>query len=287
MILIVQHLINGSLMGIIYALIALGLSLIFGVLKIINFAHGAFLMLSMYATFLVSTYVVIDAIFTPLITFPVFFIIGLVIYHRLIDKTMKSPAWTQITITVGLMILLQAAADIIFSAKPKGIPYSIVHGGTEIGGYIISFPILFSAVLSLVIIIFVHFFLTRTYTGLSIRAVSDDSDAAALSGMNVKRIFGLSFGLGLGLIAIVAALLMTFQQVNPLMGIRFAILSWCVVVLAGLGSIFGLIISGLIIGVAESLTMVYWVPMARTLMIFIIFILILWIKPTGLFGRTK
>ena len=242
-------------------------------------------MLSMYTTYLISTYGGLDTVFTPLVSFPIFFIVGLAVYRGLIDKTLKAPAWTQITMTVGLMIFLQAVADIVFTAKPKSISYSIINGGVNFGEYIISIPVFFSAIVSLIVIILIHFFLTRTYIGLSIRSVSDDSEAASLCGMNVKKIYGLSFGLGLGLITIAGALLMIFQQVNPLMGVRYAILSWCTVVLAGLGSIFGLIISGIIIGVAESFAMAYWVPMARTLVVFIIFILILWIRPEGLFGR--
>jgi branched-chain amino acid transport system permease protein len=142
-----------------------------------------------------------------------------------------------------------------------------------------------SAVVSLLVIGAVAVFLQKTWAGRAIRAASDDLVASSLVGVNYQRTYALAFGLGTALTAIAGGLLMTFQQVSPVMGISFGLLSYVVLALAGLGSTIGVIISGLIIGCAEALTMAFWDPRARLLTIYMIFIIVLWVRPRGLFGR--
>ena len=282
---IIQSLINGVMLGAIYALIALGLSIVFGVMNIINFAHGDFVMLAMYATFWISTTVAWDPIATPLITVPLLFLAGILAYVLLIDRTLKERAVTQIAVTVGLMVFLRAITQMLFEARPRAISYSIIQGNIALGPYTITLTRLISALIALIAILAVYLFLTRTWAGRAIRAASDDLDAASLVGANPRRIYALALGLGSALTAVAGALLMTFQQVDPTMGMRFGLLSWAVLALAGLGSIPGLLVSGVIIGGVESLTTAFWDPRARSLTIYLIFILVLWLRPKGLFGR--
>ncbi len=282
---IVQNLINGAMMGCIYALIALGLSIIFGVMNIVNFAHGDFVMLSMYFTFWTGTLVGLDAVWTPLITFPLLFFIGVLTYYAIVDRTLRQHYVTQIAVTVGLQLFLRAFAQIMWQAQPRALPYSIIQGQIRIGGYQVILSRLISAVVSIVAIVVVYLFLTKTWPGRAIQAASDDLDVAALVGVNYRRTYALVFGLGSALTAIAGGLLMTFQQVDPTMGVRFGLLSWCVLALAGLGSIPGLLISGVIVGAAEALSMALWDPRARSLIVYLIFILVLWVRPRGLFGR--
>jgi len=282
---IVQNLINGAMMGCIYALIALGLSIIFGVMNIVTFAHGDFVMLSMYFTFWTGTLMGLDAVWTPLVTFPILFIIGVLTYLAIVDRTLRQHYVTQIAVTVGLQLFLRAFAQIAWQAQPRALPYSIIQGQVTIGGFQIIMSRFISAIVSIVAIAAVFIFLTKTWPGRAIQAASDDLDVASLVGVNYRRTYALVFGLGSALTAIAGGLLMTFQQVDPTMGARFGLLSWCVLALAGLGSIPGLLISGVIVGAAEALSMALWDPRARSLIVYLIFILVLWVKPRGLFGR--
>lgn len=282
---IIQNLINGAMMGCIYALIALGLSIIFGVMNVVNFAHGDFVMLSMYFTYWAGTLLNLDAVWTPLITVPLLFVVGMLTYYAIVDRTLRQHYVTQIAVTVGLQLFLRAFAQIVWQAQPRALPYSIIQGQITIGNYQIIMSRFVSALVSVAAIVVVYVFLTRTWPGRAIQAASDDLDAAALMGVNYRRTYALVFGLGSALTAIAGGLLMSFQQVDPTMGIRFGLLSWCILALAGLGSIPGLLISGVIVGAAESLSMAFWDPRARSLVVYMIFILVLWIKPRGLFGR--
>jgi len=281
----IQSIFNGILMGCIYALIALGLSLIFGVMNVVNFAHGNFVMLSMYFTFWAGTLYKIDAVLSSLITFPLLFLFGILVYYGLISRTLREHYTIQIAVTVGLMTFLGAITQLIWQARPRALAYSFVQGTIQFGSYTIALSRLISAIISLIIIMIISFFLARTWPGRAIRATSDDSSAASLMGIDFQKTYALAFGLGSGLTAIAGSLLMTFQQVDPTMGLRFGLLSFCILALAGLGSITGLVISGLIVGISESLAMSFWDPRARTLVIYLIFILVLWLRPRGLFGR--
>jgi branched-chain amino acid transport system permease protein len=282
---VLQNVINGALMGCIYALITLGLSIIYGVMNVVNFAHGDFVMLSMYLTFWVGTLWGFDAVATPTVTFPLLFLFGVLAYYALINRTLRQKYVTQIAVTVGLMTLLRAFAQMVWKAQPRALPYSLIQGNMQVGGVTIMLSRLVTAMVSIVAIAGVYLFLMKTWPGRAIRAASDDLDAASLTGVNYKRTYALAFGLGSALTALAGGLLMSFQQVDPTMGVRFGLLSWCVLALAGLGSIPGLLISGVIVGGAEALTMTLWDPRARSLIVYLIFVLVLWLRPRGLFGR--
>ncbi|HHS96988.1 MAG TPA: branched-chain amino acid ABC transporter permease [Chloroflexi bacterium] len=282
---VIQSLLNGALMGCVYALITLGLSLIFGVMNVVNFAHGDFVMLAMYFTFFIGSMWGVDAVFTPAVTFPLLFLVGVVAYYLIIDGTLRQKYVTQIAVTVGLMTFLRALTQLMWKAQPRALPYSLIQGSIHIAGYNIMLSRLISAGVSILAIGGVSLFLSRTWPGRAIRAASDDLDAASLMGVNYRWTYALAFGLGSALTAIAGGLLMTFQQVDPTMGVRFGLLSWCVLALAGLGSIPGLLISGVIVGAAEALSMSLWDPRARSLIVYLIFILVLWVRPRGLFGR--
>jgi branched-chain amino acid transport system permease protein len=277
---VLQNLLNGAMMGFIYALIALGLSIIFGVMNIVNFAHGDFVMVSMYFTFWMGSLLSIDAFATPLLTFPLLFLFGILVYFLIIEGTLRQKYVTQIAVTVGLLTLLRAVAQIVWKAQPRALPNSI-----NLGEVTILMSRLVSAGVSLIAIILVYLFFTKTWQGRAIRAASDDIDAASLMGVNYRWVYAFSFGLGSALTAVAGGLLMSFQQVDPTMGLRFGLLSWCILALTGLGSIPGLLISGVIVGSAESLAMSLWDPRARSLIIYLIFVLVLWLRPRGLFGR--
>jgi len=282
---VLQIVMDGSMMGCVYGLIALGLSLIFGVMNIVNFAHGDFVMLSMYFTFFVGTFASVDAVFTPLVTMPLLFGFGVLTYYLIIQKTLRERFVVQVAVTVGLMSFLRAFTQLVWQARPRALPFSIIQGNFPLGDLTVLLSRLVSAAVSILAILGIYLFLNRTWLGRSIRAASDDVDAASLMGVNFRWTYAVAFGLGSALTALAGGLLMSFQQVDPTMGLRFGLLSWCILALSGLGSILGLLISGIIVGVAESLAMGLWDPRARSLIVYLIFVLILWLRPRGLFGR--
>jgi branched-chain amino acid transport system permease protein len=280
-----QGIITGVLMGVIYALIALGLSIIFGIMNVVNFAHGDFVMLSMYLSYAVGSALAWDAVATPFITAPIMFFFGFLTYYLLIDRTLRQMYVVQLAVTVGLQILLRSFALIIWQAQPVALQYSFIQGNIEIAGFQILTSRLFSAVISLIFIAGLAYFLNKTWAGRAMRAASDDLDAASLMGVNYHKTYALTFAIGSSITALAGGLLMSFQQTDPVGGIRFGLLSWCVLALAGLGSLPGLIVAGIIVGVVESLTVSFFDPRSRLLGVYAIFILVLWLRPRGLFGR--
>ncbi len=281
----IQSIITGLMMGAIYALITLGISIVFGVLNVVNFAHGDFVMFSMYLSYMIGTALIWDAIETPLITIPVLFIFGFIVYYLIIDRTLRQMYVVQLAVTVGLQIFMRSMALIIWKAQPRALQYSIVQGNIQIGPFTILTSRLVAAIISLIFIAGFAWFLNKTWAGSAMRAASDDLDVASLVGINYRRTYALTFAIASALTAVAGGLLMSFQQTDPVGGIRFGFLSWCVLALAGLGSIPGLIISGMIVGVAETLAITFFDPRSRLLVIYAIFILVLWFKPRGLFGR--
>ncbi|RLG87792.1 MAG: hypothetical protein DRO15_04275 [Thermoprotei archaeon] len=282
---IVQALVNGVLIGCIYALIAIGLQMIYGVLGIINLAHGDFLMLAMLIAYSFAYMTGMDVTLTFLLTFPLLFIIGAGVYLSVINPLIKRKPLFQFAMTLGLSFFLPSIAQVVWGTEPKASPSTILSGVIHMGGISITYSYLTAGLVGVLAIIALYIFMNRTYLGLAIRAVPDNKDAAALMGVNIKMIYCISFALGIALLALPGSLLMAFQNAYPTIGTRYNLLAWCVVVLAGLGSFSGLLVSGLIVGIIESLIASLWDPRATPLGIYLVFLLILWLKPKGLFGR--
>jgi branched-chain amino acid transport system permease protein len=191
----------------------------------------------------------------------------------------------QLAITVGLQILLRSVALIIWGGEPKALQYSFIQGHITVAGFDILTSRLAAAAISLLFIAGIAVFLNKTWAGKAMRAASDDFDTAALMGVNYHRIYGLTFAIGSAVTAVAGGLMMSFQQTTPNGGIRFGLLSWCIIALAGLGSLPGLLVAGIIVGIVESLTLSFFDPRAELLGVYAIFILVLWLRPRGLFGR--
>lgn len=283
--LIIQGIFNGIFMGCIYALITLGLSIIFGVMNIVNFAHGSFVMLSMYFSYWISTIWGIDVSLTPVITFPLLFIIGIIVYYTMIDRTLRGHFTIQLAVTVGLMTFINATTLLIWKARPRAVVSKLIIGAVQIGDYTFALSRFIPAILSILFISITTLFLNKTWPGRTMQATSDDLDAAAIVGVDSRKTYALAFGLGTSLTALAGGLLMTFQQVEPTMGIRFGLLCMTILALAGLGSTAGILISGIIVGLSESLIILTWDPRARSIIVYAIFILVIWLRPRGLFGR--
>ena len=229
-------------------------------------------MLSMYLSYAVGSALAWDAVVTPFITAPLLFVFGFITYYLLIDRTLRQMYVVQLAVTVGLQILLRSLALIVWQAQPRALQYSFIQGNTQFAGFEILTSRLFSAAVSLIFIAGLAYFLNKTWAGRAMRAASDDLDAASLMGVNYHKTYALTFAIGSSI-------------TDPVGGVRFGLLSWCILALAGLGSLPGLIVAGIIVGVVESLTVSFFDPRSRLLGVYAIFILVLWLRPRGLFGR--
>ena len=282
---ILQLIINGLLLGGMYALISIGLTLIFGVLEIVNFAHGEFLMLAMYASYFLFQFYGIDPYLSLLIILPLFFFIGVAVQRATIQPILNAPPLNQIFMTVGLSMVLQNAALFFWTADYRIVKtsYSALTLKTE--GLMISFPRLVAFLLAMGLIAALLIFLQKTYTGKAIRALAQEIKAAMLMGINVYRTYQIAFGIGIACVGAAGAMLIPVFFVFPSVGALFVLIAFVVVILGGYNSLTGSLVGGLIIGVVEAFSGFFISPHLKEAIYFVIFIFILLFRPTGLFGR--
>lgn len=281
---IMQSLLNGLLMGGVYALIAIGLTVIFGVMKIINFAHGALMMLGMYTTYWLVTHVHVNAYVSIVFVLPLLFLIGVVFQRFLIAPIMDAPAHNQLFLTLGVMLFLQNMAVFLWTPDYRVMrtPYSdIIY---YIGDVSISLAHILAFVMALFFTGLLYIILHKTDLGRAIRASSEEPVGARLMGINIKRIYWITFGIGSACVGVAGTALTPFFPIYPYVGDIFVLTAYVVVVLGGLGSVFGAFVGGLIIGIADSIGAMILPGSMKSILSFVIFILILLFKPTGLFG---
>jgi len=282
---IIQVLVSGILLGGIYAVISIGLTMIFGVTRIINFAHGEFLMLAMYGTFWLFTFYGMDPYVSLLIVTPAMFLVGLLAQWSVIQPILGAAPLMQIFATVGLSVAMQNAALLVWHADYRTVRTSYSTSVLEVGGLLVSTPRL--AAFGVAVLMAVGFFLLfkYTYLGKALRAVAQDRRSAMLMGINVERIYLLSFGIGTACVGVAGAMLMPMYYTFPTVGTYFVLTAFVVVVLGGMGSMTGACVGGLIIGVIEAFSGFLIAPALKEAVYFVIFILMLLFRPWGLFGQ--
>ncbi len=283
--LLIPAIISGLLMGMLFALVALGLAIIFGVMDIVNFAHGEFLMVGMYATFLTSTYLSIE----PLLTIPVAAIIGLLLglasYHFFVRHLLKGPMIAQLLGTFGLMIFLRYLAMAIFGPDYKTLKHGLLVGkSVKWGAVVLSYPKLGTAVISVISFGAVYWLINRTRLGMALKATALNVEAASYMGINTERMRGLAWGLGGATVGIAGALLTNFYYVYPTVGMLFALIAFATVALGGFGSIKGAFIAGLIIGLIIDVGGTFVGPQHKFALIYLTYFLVVIFRPRGLFG---
>ena len=277
--------ISGVFLGSIYALVALGLTLIYGVLHIINFAHGALLMLAMYAVFFLWKLLGLDPYLAMLIVVPGAYIFGYVLQRGVIGKASHGRDEIILLVTLGVSIVIENAALFFFSASERSVlvPYDL--DGIDLGVTYAVYPELIALGGSLLITFALWLFMSLTDTGKAIRAVAKERQGARLVGINVDHIFAVTFGIGTACVAAAASLLVPTYAVHPQIGYLFVLIAFTVVVLGGMGSFIGALVGGFLIGVTEQLGRLYLGESMGVITISVIFILILLFRPTGLFGQ--
>jgi branched-chain amino acid transport system permease protein len=271
-------------MGGIYTLVASGLTLIYGVLHIINFAHGSMLMVAMFGVFYLVTKLGVDPYLSLIITMPTMFAMGYVLYKYFIGKLSYGKDENILLITLGLSIVIENLALMFFTGDSRTISLSYSDKMFEVGPLLIGLPKVISFVAAMVMCALLGIFITQTDTGRAIRAVAKERMGARLVGIDVDKVFAISFGLGMATLGAAASLLMPIFYVSPTTGHVFVMVAFTVVVLGGMGSFLGAVIGGLIVGLTESFGGLYLGESLGQIGISLIFILILLFRPSGLFG---
>ncbi len=278
-----QYLVFALLLGGIYGMVALGLTMIFGVMDVINFSHGALMVVAMYAV------LVLDDLtgLAPAVTIPIgiglLFVLGVVVYRLTIAPIIEAPQENQLIVTFGTLLILISGIEIAFGGDPRQLGLDL--GSLEISrGVFIPMGQLYALGIALVALSGIWLFLQRTMLGRAIRGTADNRDGAQYVGIDVPRIDALTFGIGAALAGLAGGVIPLFQSITPGLGDRYLINAFIVVVLGGLGSFPGAFLGGLIVGVIQVFGSVYLGGSAYQIAIFLVFILVLLVKPEGLLG---
>ncbi len=276
--------INGLFTGLIYGLIAVGLTVIFGVMRIINMSHGDIVMLGMYSAWILFEKFGVSPYVSMFLTAPLFFLLGSLIYEILDPIPLKRREMSSLIITLGISFVLATSAMLIFTADYRTVTLPYSQRVIDILGTRLGYPALISSAISLVLMCLFRLFLSRTHIGRAIRATAIDRTSAALLGVNVKRISQATFGAGVVLAGLAGGVLAPIYYVYPFVGSNFIIKAFAVVVLGGMESVTGAIAGGLILGVAEALGGAFLEHSLKDIIVFVLFLGVLFFRPTGLFG---
>jgi branched-chain amino acid transport system permease protein len=281
--LLIAGIINGLMTGSVYALVAVGLTLVYGVLHIINFAHGALLTAAMFAAFL-AFQAGIDPYVAMIPLAFLFFGLGYALQRLVIGPASHGDDRNILLVTLGLSIVIENALLAAFRSDTRTIQTPYGFSTIDLGFTFVVLPPAIGFCVSSIAALLLWLLLVRTDTGKAIRAVAKEKLGASLAGINVAHIYAVTFGLGTACLAVAACLLLPTYYVNPRVGNAYVLVSFTIVVLGGMGSIAGSIAGGLLVGIVESLSGLFFGESLGQLGIFLIFILVLLLRPTGLFG---
>lgn len=282
-----QALMSGVLIGGVYALIGIGLTIIFGVMRVINFAHGELLMVGMYMTYYLFTLFKIDPFLSILITIPLMFLFGALLQKVIINRILNALPQNQILLTIGLGLIMSNTVMLAFTSDYKILSTTYSSSSVTLFGISISYPLVISFAITAAITAALYWFLLKTDTGQAIRATAQDREAARLMGINVARMSIIAFGLGSALAGTAGALISPTYYIFPQVGSVFTLKAFVITVLGGMGSIVGATLGGILIGVAESVGGVYLGSGWKEVVVFVLFLLVLLFKPSGLFGKSN
>ncbi len=272
------------LIGLVYSLLAIGLTLIWGVMNVLNFAHGDFLMIGMFISYWLYALAGVDPLFSIPVNAVALFLFGMFIYRFIISKVMRGPALAQLVVTFGISIFIANFAALIWTPNFRSIEHTLLSGTWDISGIKLSIPKFVTSIGSVVTSFGVFWFLRNTRTGKAILAVEMDREAALIMGINTERINSLSFGIGSALVGVAGALLATHYYIYPFVGGTFGLTCFCIVALGGFGSIEGAFIAGILVGVVQTLGGYIFDPAYKMAIVFGMYLITVWIRPQGLRG---
>ena len=284
---ITQAIVSGVLIGAVYGLIAVGFTLVFGVMKVVNFGHGHLVMASMFAAYVLFNAAGIDPFVSTLILVPAAFVVGLLLYETVIRRIIPIPDTAQMMVTLGLFIFLENLANLIFGGDLRGANTSYTTSSLMLGPVAISVPRAAAALVSVAASACLYLFLQRTDFGTAIRAAANNRVGALLSGIPVTRVFRFAFASSVAAAALAGAVMVSFFPVSPFLGGDLLMRAFAIVVLGGMGSVPGALVGGLMVGLIESLSTIFISASLANAITFGALILVLLIKPSGLFGLAE
>lgn len=280
-----QTIVSGLAMGLVYALIAVGLSLIYGLMDIVNFAHGEYMMIAMYAAFFAWSLFSLDPIFSIPFTLLLMAVLGVFTYYGVIKRIMTAPALAQIFGTYGILVLLRGLAQLFWTADFRTVVDPIASGRVELFGLYLGTGKVISAIGAVITLAVLALILSKTRLGLAVRATAADRKAAELMGINTDVVLAVGWGLGVGCTGVAGSLLVNFNYVNPQVGALFGLLAFVAVALGGFGNLFGAFVGSIIIGLVEALGGVLIDPSYKYAIVFAIYLAAVLVRPQGLFGK--
>ena len=275
----------GILLGGLYTMIALGLSMVFGVMRLLNVAHGDLVVFGSYFAFAIMTFVGMDPILSLVLGIPVLFVLGFFIQKYLMARAFRLSMDAPLIIAIGISLVLENTYQIIFSPMSRGLSTSYSMESLIMGEIYIPIVYLLSFSVAIIVMFVLGVFLKRTYLGQAIIAASQDAGAAQLMGVNTARIFAFTFGISTAIAAVAGVFLGLTFPFTPVSGIQFLIIAFGVVILGGLGSIIGTFVGGIILGLAQTLAAQYISASMQMLFVYVIVLVLLAVRPRGLFGR--
>jgi branched-chain amino acid transport system permease protein len=281
---IMQAFVSGFLNGGIYALVAIGLTLIWGVMNIVNFAHGSMMMLGMYISYWLFAIMGIDPYLSLLFSIPCLYFFGVVVQKYLVAPVLGRQPFIQVVLTLGLMLVLENMVTIIFSPDYRSVTVSYGFTTFDIFGVRLHLTRLIACVAAIMFTLSLYLFLKKTDLGKAIRAASQQKEGAMLAGVDVAKINRIAFGIGAASVGAAGSLIIPFLYAEPHVGLVYVIIAFVIVVMGGFGNFVGALIAGLVIGVAESLGGIFMPGSTKHVITFGLFILVLLFKPTGLLG---
>lgn len=280
-----QAVVSGLLIGGVYGLFSIGLTLIFGVMRIVNFAHGDFIMLGMYLTYVAVTYLSVNPYLSILLVAPLMYGFGLLVYHLLYRKVLSEGDLPQIVLTIALSLVLETIVMMIFSPNLLSISTPYAKTYYHIGHIFVNQAQLFAFGIVIICSIALSQFMTKTDLGKAMRATVDDREMAVMLGINTQKIYALALGLGSALAGIAGAVILTYFPLFPTVGMTFLVLSFVTVVVGGIGSIMGAFVGGLLVGVTQQISAAYLPYDLQNATLFVLFVVILLFMPAGLMGK--
>jgi branched-chain amino acid transport system permease protein len=284
---VTQAVVSGLLLGGVYALVSVGLTLIFGVLGVVNFAHGAMLSLAMFIVYWFTTSVGIPVYVATLLAVPIMLGFGYLVQRVLLHKLVLAGSHeSPLLVTLGLSLLIINVLLMVFGGRPLRVPGS-VSGSITIFGAIASYERIIAFLGAALVAALLTLILTKTSFGMSVRAVAANSQGAALVGVNVGHVYALTFGIGAACVGVAGGLIAPILSLTPTVGEEFTILAFVIVVLGGLGSVAGAMVGGLIIGLVQTVGALYLPGTGSLILVFAVFVLVLFFRPQGLFGATR
>lgn len=284
---LLQSLVSGLFMGSVYALVAIGFTLVFGVTDIVNFAHGHLVMGAMFVTYLLFKAARIDPYLALVLVLPIFYGLGTLLFRVVIARIVEAPHSAHMMVTLGVLIFLENLANLLFGGDLRGVTTTYTSSSLVAGPIALPLARAGAAAVSLAAVGLLALFLRRTRVGKAVRAAANNREGAALVGVDVQRVYRLSFSLGTVAAALAGAVIVPFSLVSPFVGHEFMLKAFVIAVVGGLGSVPGALVGGLLIGLVEAVSTLYIAASLGNALVFAMLIAVLLFRPWGLLGRAR